>query len=45
MTQNWTYNEFRQTGLDFGSEEEVRQYDEKFRNIRNFKAEAEFIAR
>jgi putative AdoMet-dependent methyltransferase len=45
MTSDWTYNEFKQTGLDFESEEEVRAYDEKFRAVRNMNAEAEFIAR
>jgi putative AdoMet-dependent methyltransferase len=45
MTTDWTYDEFKQTGLDFGSEDEVRMYDEKFRDIRNFSAETENIAR
>jgi ubiquinone/menaquinone biosynthesis C-methylase UbiE len=40
----WYYNEYRQVGLDFTSEEEVRAYDEKYKSLRNFDEEADFIA-
>lgn len=43
--KDWYYNEFKQTGVDFGSEEEVRQYDEKYKKIRNLDLEAEAIIR
>jgi putative AdoMet-dependent methyltransferase len=40
----WYYDEFRQVGLDFSSEEEVREYDKKYKSLRNIDEEADFIA-
>jgi putative AdoMet-dependent methyltransferase len=40
----WYYDESRQVGVDFSSESEVREYDTKYRALRNFDQEAEFIA-
>lgn len=40
----WYFNEFKQTGIDFENEEEVKQYDEKYKNSRNPDAEADNIA-
>jgi len=41
--EEWYYNEHRQVGIDFSSEEEVKIYDEKFKTSRNFDSEAELI--
>jgi ubiquinone/menaquinone biosynthesis C-methylase UbiE len=43
--KEWYYNEFSQTGINFESDEEVRQYDEKYKSTRNLDAEAENIAK
>lgn len=43
--KEWYFNEFRQTGVDFNSEEEVKLYDEKYKNSRNLDTEAENIAK
>ena len=40
----WYYDESRQVGVDFSSEEEVREYDSKYKTLRNFDQEADFIA-
>jgi len=40
----WYYDESRQVGVDFSSEEEVREYDSKYKALRNFDQEADFIA-
>lgn len=42
--KEWYYNEFKQVGVDFTSEEEVRAYDEKYKSVRNLDDEAGFIA-
>ncbi len=39
----WYYNEFRQVGVDFSSEEEVKAYDEKYKSLRNYDEETDFI--
>lgn len=41
----WYFNEYKQTGINFESDEEVKQYDEKYKNSRNLDAEAENIAK
>jgi putative AdoMet-dependent methyltransferase len=41
---DWMYDEFRQVGVDFGSEQEVLAYDEKYRAMRDLDAEAARIA-
>lgn len=43
--KEWYWDEFKQTGLDFGSEEEVSIYDQKYKSSRNFGSEAAYIAR
>ena len=40
----WYYDESRQVGVDFSSGEEVREYDSKYKALRNFDEEAAFIA-
>ncbi|OFX84031.1 MAG: hypothetical protein A2W99_03410 [Bacteroidetes bacterium GWF2_33_16] len=40
---DWYYNEFRQSGIDFENESEVAEYDEKYRNNRNLDNEAKYI--
>jgi putative AdoMet-dependent methyltransferase len=42
--ESWHYDESRQVGLDFTSGEEVQAYDEKYKSLRNFDDEANFIA-
>lgn len=39
----WYYDESRQVGVDFTSEEEVLEYDKKYKSLRNIEAEVEFI--
>jgi len=41
--REWFYNEFKQTGINFESEEEVRLYDEKYKETRNLDDEARYI--
>ena len=43
--ESWYYDESRQVGLDFNSEEEVQTYDQKYKSLRNFDDEANFIAK
>jgi putative AdoMet-dependent methyltransferase len=43
--ESWYYDESRQVGLDFNSEDEVKAYDEKYKSLRNFDDEANFIAK
>jgi putative AdoMet-dependent methyltransferase len=42
--ESWYYDESRQIGLDFNSEEEAQAYNEKYKSLRNFDDEANFIA-
>lgn len=42
--QEWYYNEFKQTGINFENEEEVKQYDEKYKITRNLDMESEMIS-
>ena len=39
----WYYSELKQTGINFENIEEVKQYDEKYKNTRNLDSEAESI--
>jgi putative AdoMet-dependent methyltransferase len=41
----WYYDEFKQVGVDFSSEEEVHAYDQKYKTLRNIDEEADFIAK
>jgi len=41
--KDWYYNEFKQVGINFENEEEVRIYDEKFKKQRNVNQELQFI--
>lgn len=41
----WYYNEFNQAGVNFDNEDEVKQYDEKYKKIRNLDLEAESISK
>lgn len=43
--KEWYYNEYKQTGLDFENEEEVMQYDEKFKSTRNVDVELGLISK
>lgn len=43
--KEWHYNEFKQVGVDFDSEEEVRLYDEKYKKSRNLKDELDNISK
>ncbi len=43
--KKWIYNESRQTGVDFESENEVKEYDEKYKTVRNYDEEVKFITR
>ena len=42
--KEWYYNEFKQTGVNFENEDEVKQYDEKYKKVRNLDLEAESIS-
>lgn len=39
--QNWLFNEFQQTGVDYSQSDEVRQYDDEHSEFRDFTAENE----
>lgn len=39
----WYYNEFKQIGVNFENDDEVKKYDEKYKEVRNFELEAESI--
>ena len=41
--KEWHYNEYKQVGINFENEEEVRIYDEKFKKQRNVNQELQFI--
>lgn len=41
----WYYDEFKQIGVNFENEEEVKQYDEKYKKIRNLDQEVNGIAK
>lgn len=41
--KDWHYNEYKQVGINFENEDEVRIYDEKFKKQRNVKQELQFI--
>ena len=41
--KEWYYNEYKQVGIDFENEEEVRGYDEKFKKQRNINQELQFL--
>ncbi len=43
--EKWFYDELKQVGINFGSAEEVEQYDIKYKSIRNIDRETEFIVR
>lgn len=42
--KEWFYDEFKQVGINFESEDEVKLYDEKYRASRDFEAEANYIS-
>jgi putative AdoMet-dependent methyltransferase len=43
--ENWYYDEFKQIGINFETEDEVIQYDEKYKTIRNLDYEMEGISK
>jgi putative AdoMet-dependent methyltransferase len=43
--KDWFYNEFKQIGLDFENEQEVQQYDEKYKSTRHLDLEANSMSK
>lgn len=41
--KSWIYNEFKQTGINFENNNEVREYDDKYKSLRNYDQEVKFI--
>lgn len=43
--KEWYYNEYKQTGLNFENEDEVKQYDKKFKSSRDIDHEFVYITK
>jgi len=43
MMENWLYDEFRHSSVDYADPEQVAVYDERHQRFRNYKKSAEAI--